>query len=138
MPAPASDSLRLLLVEDDPGHAHLFLRALRRGGIDYPVVVLGDGEEALAFLTGEPRRAGDLLVLDLHLPRLDGKALLARLREDPRLADLPVIVTTTSLDPADEELCHALGCRVFVEKPIDPVAFEEALARLAEEPRSAE
>ncbi len=121
---------RLLVVEDDPGHAMLLARTLRRAGGREEILFFGDGEEVLTFLRGEPEPTRDLLLLDMRLPRLDGLSVLRELRADPLLSDMAVIVTSTTLDPAEEQTCHALGCRSFLEKPIRPDAFFEALRRI--------
>ena len=125
---------RLLVVEDDPGHAALFLRSLRRAGVKNEVVVLEDGDRALEFLRAEHRPGGDVMLLDLRLPGLDGIGVLTALRQDSLLTDLPVIMTSTTLDPKEEEACHMLGCDCFVLKPIRHDAFLEALRRLGVTP----
>ncbi|MDA1266915.1 MAG: response regulator [Planctomycetota bacterium] len=125
---------RLLVVEDDPGHAALFQRTLRRAGVKNEVVVLEDGSTALEFLKQEHRPGEDVMLLDLRLPGLDGIGVLGAMRQDPLLADLPVIMTSTTLDPKEEEVCHVLGCDCFLLKPIRHDAFLGALRRLGVTP----
>jgi CheY-like chemotaxis protein len=128
--------LTVLLAEDDPGHAALIQRNLKRAGIVNDIKHVHDGQEALDFLRCEGPYAHRvpngqmLLVLDINMPRLDGVEVLRRVKADPRTAKLPVIVLTTTDDPREVERCYALGCSIYVTKPVEYVAFVEALQRL--------
>jgi two-component system, chemotaxis family, response regulator Rcp1 len=136
MPAPASTSpVRILLVEDDPDHAALMLHALSKGKFPVVVEVVENGEDALFFL----RRIGafmnapsvELVLLDLHLPRLTGQEVLAEIKEDPQLRRIPVIVLT-GLD-GDEELVqtiHGLHANCFVSKPRSLDEFAQVIKRI--------
>src|SRR5438876_32658 len=102
---PAEQSITILLVEDDPGHARLIERNLRRAHITNDIVILGDGQQAVDYLFKEDTYAGAthamplLLLLDLNLPGLDGTQVLARLKADERTRHIPVIILTTTDEP---------------------------------------
>ncbi len=130
--------LIILIVEDDPGHASLIMKNLKRSGLRNKFIVLKDGEEALDFLfqflrRKEPeRREGDayLLLLDIRLPKVDGIEVLRQIKEDPDLREIPVIMLTTTDDPREIETCYKLGCNVYITKPVDSKQFVEAIMRL--------
>jgi CheY-like chemotaxis protein len=94
----AEQPVTILLVEDDPGHARLIERNLRRALITNPVVTLSDGQQAVDYLWRENTYAGAshalplLLLLDLNLPGLDGSQVLARIKADARTKHIPVII----------------------------------------------
>jgi two-component system, chemotaxis family, response regulator Rcp1 len=111
----------ILLVEDSAPDAMLIRQALREAGVEGTVEVVADGEQALSRLRGgEPP---DLMLLDLNLPRKDGRAVLAEMREDPELREVPVIVLTTSSAPHDVHYCYRNGANSYVRKPLglDPL-----------------
>jgi CheY-like chemotaxis protein len=115
---PENFSVTIVLVEDDPGHARLIERNLRRAHITNDIIVLRDGQEAVEYFfpEGEDMAAGRdiplLVLLDLNLPGLDGYQVLARLKADRRAKRIPVIILTTTDDPRDVERCYDLGCNV--------------------------
>jgi two-component system response regulator len=114
----------ILLVEDDRDEVKVALRALDRAGLDVPVAVANDGVEALELLGLEPE--GELqptprvVFLDLKMPRIDGWEVLRRIREDPRTADVPVVVLSSSDRREDIERSYALGANSFLLKRFDP------------------
>ncbi|HEX4496521.1 MAG TPA: response regulator [Thermoanaerobaculia bacterium] len=126
------DSVTIILVEDDDGHATLVERNLRRSGLDNGFIRLKDGQEALDFLLGAeaPRRESYVLLLDIKMPRVDGIEVLKRLKADPWTATLPVIMLTTTDDPREIERCYQLGCNVYVTKPVEYEQFIDAVKRL--------
>jgi len=116
----------ILIVEDNPDHALLVRIAARRVYPDLDVRIVGDGEKATAYLSGnapfENRLAHPfprLLILDLVMPRLDGFGLLAWIDDQPQLKELPVVTFTSSVNPGDEERALALGADAFYTKPAD-------------------
>ena len=133
---PADQAPTLLLVEDDPGHARLIERNLRRAHLPYAIVVLRDGQAALdyVFSVQEAQSARPLppylMLLDLNLPGCSGMEVLARLKSDPRTRHIPVTVLTTTDDPHEIEQCYALGCNAYLTKPLDEVQFGEVISRL--------
>lgn len=134
MPDPASATI--LLVEDDPGHARLIERNLRRAHLTNTLLVLRNGQEAVDYLfaqsTPEARRQQQpwLIVLDLNLPGLDGYQVLERLKSHPATKHIPVIILTTTDEPRDIERCYALGCNIYLTKPVDYEAFSDAIRQL--------
>jgi two-component system, chemotaxis family, response regulator Rcp1 len=121
-PRVASRSYNVLLVEDNAGDAQLAREAWAEIQPECRVQVTQNGEEAMAFLRRRPPHAGaprpDLVILDLNLPRKDGRELLGEIKRDPALACLPVIVFTTSNAPDDVRRCYELHANCYVIKPV--------------------
>jgi CheY-like chemotaxis protein len=133
---PADQPVTILLVEDDPGHARLIERNLRRAHITNEIITLSDGQQAIDYLFKEHAYADAahvmplLMLLDLNLPRLDGYQVLARLKTDERTRHIPVIILTTTDEPHEIERCYALGCNVYLTKPVEYEEFAEAIRKL--------
>ena len=119
----SSEPIQILLVEDSPGDIRLTREVLRDARIANELHIVGDGEEAMRFLRrqgafdGVPRP--DLILLDLNLPRKDGREVLAELKEDPDLHLIPVIVLTTSAAEQDVLRSYDLNAACYITKPID-------------------
>jgi CheY-like chemotaxis protein len=132
----ASEPVLIVLVEDDDGHANLVERNLRRAGVTNGVQRLRDGQEAIDFIEGQGAFSGRdlalplLVLLDIKMPRVDGTEVLRRVKSNPHTALIPIIVLTTTDDPREIQRCYALGCSVYISKPVDYVAFVEAINRL--------
>ncbi len=135
-PIPMSLSNRarsILIVEDDPLDVILIRDSLATLAADEAIVVCDDGAEAISWLRqtaenvrGHPRLP--LLVLvDLRLPRVDGVTVITWIRRQPRLANLPVVAISGSLDPADVENAFAAGADEFLTKPATPAALRHLL-----------
>lgn len=127
----------ILLVEDNPDDELLTLRALKKNNIRNEVVVARDGAEAIDFLFGEGPYAGrdtthqpQIIMLDLHLPKVSGLDVLKRLREDPRTKVLPVIILTTSKEECDIVNSYSYGANSYIRKPVDLAQFVEAMRQL--------
>ena len=126
----------ILLVEDDPGHARLIEKNLRRSNIKNDIITVSDGQQALDYLSGEGQYAGSecasplLMLLDLNMPVLDGYQVLERMKADGRTRCIPVIVLTTTDDTREVSRCYDLGCNVYVTKPVDYQQFSEAIRKL--------
>ena len=131
-----TDTLNVLMVEDDDGHATLLRRHLRRAGLKSEPVRLRDGQELLDYLTYKSpwseRRPLDsvVMIVDLNMPRLGGAQVLERLKGDDRLARIPVFVLTTTDNPAELDRCYALGAAACLIKPVGPGAFGDLVQRL--------
>lgn len=123
------DPKLILLVEDNPDHEALTLRALRKNNIANQVVVAHDGAEALDLLF-EKRLIPQVILLDLKLPKVDGLDVLKRLRQDPRTELLPVVVLTSSDEERDLVSSYKLGANSYVRKPVDFLEFIEATRQL--------
>ena len=127
---------KILLVEDDPNDVELTLSALRENHIDNEVIVARDGEEALDFLfrrgAYESREAGEpaVVLLDLKLPKVSGMEVLERIKDDPTLRTLPVVVLTSSREEQDLVRSYDLGTNAYVVKPVDFPDFIEAVRQV--------
>jgi CheY-like chemotaxis protein len=126
----------ILLVEDDPGHARLIEKNLRRSNITNDLIVLSDGQQAVDYLFGTGAYAGAkrstrlLMLLDLNLPVLDGYQVLRRMKGDERTKRIPVVILTTTDDAREVGRCYELGCNVYVTKPVEYEQFSEAIREL--------
>lgn len=115
--------VEILLVEDNPLDVRLALEALRDDKVANQVHVVRDGEEALEYLQRRGRHSGalrpDLILLDLNLPKVDGREVLARIKADPSLRRIPVVVMTASQVDSDLMRSFELDVACYVTKPID-------------------
>ena len=113
----------ILLVEDNPGDVRLTEEALKEGKFCNTLHVVHDGVEALAFLMREGQYAGaprpDLIMLDLNLPRKDGREVLADIKTDERLKRIPVVILTTSKSEEDILRSYDLHANCYITKPVD-------------------
>jgi chemotaxis family two-component system response regulator Rcp1 len=119
--------VEILLVEDNPSDVILTQLAMRQCKLANNMQVARDGEEALQILRGEGQFAGsarpDLILLDLNLPRMDGRELLSVIKSDPVLRTIPVVVLTTSEEERDVVESYALHANAYIAKPIDMDQF---------------
>lgn len=124
----------LLLVEDNPGDVDLTREALEESKIHVSLHTVTDGVEALAYLRREDRYADvprpDLVVLDLNLPKLDGREVLERVKRDPDLVSIPVVVMTSSSAEEDVVRSYELHANCFVTKPLDMDQFNKVVRSL--------
>jgi len=131
MTAPVEPSLpiEVLLVEDDPGDVLMTQEAFEEHKVRNKLSVVSDGEEALSYLRREGRFADaprpDLILLDLNLPRVDGREVLAVIKDDEDLRRIPVVVLTTSQADEDIMRSYSLHANAYVTKPVD---FERFIA----------
>lgn len=118
----------VLLVEDSPGDVRLTREAFRHANIAITLHVASDGVEALAFLSQEGLHAEsprpDLILLDLNLPRIDGREVLAQIKADKKLKSIPTVILTTSDASADIATSYRLQANCFLSKPVQLAAFE--------------
>jgi len=126
----------ILIVDDDEGHAILIRENLEMAGLKNPTRHFRDGQMILDFFfdrEGKVVNGHDgtyLVLLDIRMPKVDGIEVLRRLKADPVLHRLPVIMLTTTDDTREVERCHELGCNVYIQKPVDYDKFAEAIQRL--------
>lgn len=127
----------ILLVEDNPDDAELTLRAFRKNNVLNEIVVVRDGVEALDYLYGTGTRAGqepkvipELILLDLKLPKIDGLALLRRLRSEERTCRIPVVVLTSNSDEKSILSSYDLGAKSLLRKPFSFAQFIMATKQL--------
>lgn len=118
-----ANAVEILLVEDNPGDARLTAEALKDGKFHINLQVARDGVEALAKLRQEPPYQDaprpDLILLDLNLPKKDGREVLTEIRADPKLARIPVVVLTTSAAEQDILRAYDLNANCYITKPVD-------------------
>lgn len=115
--------VEILLVEDNPGDVRLAIEALKEGKVVVNMSVAGDGVEAMEFLRRQGKYADaprpDLILLDLNMPRKDGREVLAELKADDELKRIPVVVLTTSKAEEDIVKTYNLNANCYITKPVD-------------------
>jgi CheY-like chemotaxis protein len=120
-------SVEILLVEDNPGDVRLTIEALRESKVRNQLNVVHDGVEALSFLRCEGAFVNavrpDLILLDLNLPRKDGREVLAEIKADARLRTIPVVILTTSRAEQDILRSYELQANCYITKPVDLEQF---------------
>jgi two-component system, chemotaxis family, response regulator Rcp1 len=123
--------VQILLVEDNPGDVRLTEEVLREAKVATKLSTVRDGEEAMAFVRREGAHAGaprpDLILLDLNLPRKDGREVLNELKSDDELRRIPVIVLTTSMAEPDILMSYDLHANCYIHKPIEFEEFSTAI-----------
>ncbi|MEU5567226.1 response regulator [Micromonospora musae] len=128
--------VRILVVDDDPGDVLMIEEALRESDVEKVIDVVGDGEEAMEFLRGEGRHAGalrpDVILLDLNMPRMDGRQVLGAVKQDEELRTIPIVVLTTSNADTDVIGSYTLQANAYVTKPIDLDDFNGVVHRIDE------
>jgi CheY-like chemotaxis protein len=124
--------IRVLLVEDNEGDVELVKRALRRAEKPVSIKVANDGVDALALLRQTDDAAGPphIILLDLNMPRMDGRRLLEVLKADPQLKFIPVVMLTSSQSPADIRACYERFASFYVVKPFDVDDFSKTVHRI--------
>ena len=125
----------IILVEDDDGHALLVERNIKRSGFGNQIIRFKDGAEVLAFLFDgrfavDPRQY--LMLLDLHMPGVDGLTVLRRIKEDTHCKVMPVVILTTTEDPPEIQECYRLGCNLYLTKPVHYQDFVETVVKLGQ------
>jgi CheY-like chemotaxis protein len=130
MTQPESEPITGLLVEDDPGDVVLIQEAFEHNKVRNTLHVAGDGVEAMEFLRSGSRP--DLILLDLNLPRKDGREVLAEVKGDAALRSIPVVVLTTSKAEEDILRSYDLHANAYVTKPVDFNRFIEVVRQIDE------
>ena len=131
-----AEPVTIVLVEDDPGHARLIEKNVRRAGVNNTITHFASGTEALAHLFGFDTagkrliKTPILVLLDLNLPDMSGIDILARIKADDTLRLAPVVVLTSTDDRAEIQRCYDLGCNVYITKPVDYESFAAAIRQL--------
>jgi len=123
--------VEILLVEDNPGDIRLTQEALKEGNVPHSLNAVMDGAEAIKYLFKEGRYAGaktpDLILLDLNLPKKDGKEVLKKIKHDSVLKRIPVVVLTTSNAGSDITKAYDLHANCYITKPVDFNRFIEVI-----------
>ena len=126
----------ILLVEDDPGHARLIEKNLRRAGIMNRMIHLDDGQKAVDFrfsqgdYANQERPSPLLVLLDLNLPGVPGTQILRHMKENETTRRVPVVILTTTEDSREVSKCYELGCNIYITKPVDYEQFSQAIQQL--------
>jgi len=135
-PNDVGEPIEILMVDDSMGDVRLAQEALKEARVGNRLSVVHDGEQAMKFLRREDGYAEaprpDLVLLDLNMPRMDGREVLARIKGDPELRSIPVVVLTTSEAEADIVKAYDLHANAYITKPVDLEAFLDAV-RVVEE-----
>lgn len=133
-PEPPAPKVEILLVEDDPGDVLMTTEALEESKLLHTLHVLNDGEEAVRYLRREApyedAQRPDLVLLDLNLPRLDGREVLSIIKADTALRSIPCVVLTTSDAEDDVARSYDLHANAYVTKPVDFNAFTRVVRQI--------
>jgi CheY-like chemotaxis protein len=132
-------SQTILIVEDSDDDYMATVRAFKKANLMNPVQRCTNGDQAIDYLLQRGEFSGpdkaprpNIILLDLNLPGTDGKEVLRRIKSDPVLQKIPVVVLTTSNAEKDIEQCYAAGANSYVQKPVDLVGFIQSVARLSD------
>ncbi|MBU1325171.1 MAG: response regulator [Alphaproteobacteria bacterium] len=127
-----SHPVKIVMVEDDHGHARLIEKNIRRANISNEIAHFADGGSALDYLFSEEVKLNGplLILLDLNLPDMSGTDILQKVKGDERLRRAPVVILTTTDDKVEIQRCYDLGCNVYITKPVDYENFADAIRQL--------
>ena len=137
MEMPKTQSVTIMLVEDDDGHRLLIRENLRAGGVVNDLIEMRDGQQALDYLTRRGQyqdrtkspRPG-LILLDIKMPKADGFTVLEAIKADPELRLIPVLMLTSTDDQLEVNRCYTLGANSYVVKPVRYEEFQERIRAL--------
>lgn len=128
--------VKIVMIEDDEGHARLIERNIRRSGVNNEIIPFVNGTDAVNYLFGSDGTADQhkgqalLILLDLNLPDMTGIDILRRVKDNPTLKSAPVVVLTTTDDAQEIKRCYELGCNVYITKPVNYENFANAIRQL--------
>lgn len=126
-----SETVDVLLVEDNPGDVRLTEETFKRNEFDAELHVVTDGQQALEYLMeDEDATRPDLVLLDLNLPKANGLEVLEAIKSDDELKVIPVIVLTSSDAPSDVLACYRRHANAYLSKPLDPDDFDDLMNAL--------
>ena len=131
-----TEHVKIVMIEDDEGHARLIEKNIRRAGVNNEILPFGNGTEAVKFLFGADgtavsnRGRAMLIMLDLNLPDMSGVDILKRVKENEHLKRTPVVVLTTTDDEREIKRCYDLGANVYITKPVNYDSFANAIRQL--------
>src|SRR5260221_4995808 len=131
-----SKAVKIIMIEDDEGHARLIERNIRRTGVNTDIVPCSNDTAAASYLFGSDGTGTDhkgealLILLDLNLPDMTGIDILRRVKESKCLKCTPVVVLTTTDDSQEIKRCYELGCNVYITKPVNYESFANAIRQL--------
>jgi CheY-like chemotaxis protein len=128
--------VKIIMIEDDEGHARLIERNIRKSGVNNEILPFTNGTDAIKYLFGSDGQGvahkGEalLILLDLNLPDMTGTEILKRIKENRHLKAAPVVVLTTTDDTEEIKRCYELGCNVYITKPVNYESFANAIRQL--------
>ena len=128
--------VKIVMIEDDEGHARLIERNIRRSGVNNDIMPFTNGTDAVKYLFGSDGSASEhkdqalLILLDLNLPDMTGIDILKRIKENSYIKCAPVVVLTTTDDDQEIKRCYELGCNVYITKPVNYESFANAIRQL--------
>ena len=131
-----TEHVRIIMIEDDEGHARLIERNIRRAGVTNEIIPFANGGDAVKFLFGADgsalahRGKALLIMLDLNLPDMSGIDILQRVKGNEHLKRTPVVVLTTTDDEREVKRCYDLGANVYITKPVNYDSFANAIRQL--------
>ncbi len=130
----SQQTVSIVMIEDDEGHARLIEKNIRRAGISNDISHFTDGTSALDYLFNDPSgpalNGPALVLLDLNLPDMSGTSILEKIKQDEKLHRTPVVVLTTTDDKVEIQRCYDLGCNVYITKPVNYESFADAIRQL--------
>jgi two-component system, response regulator len=129
--------IEVLLVEDNDSDAEMIIRALKKNNLANRLLHVKDGDKALNFLFAEGEYSGrhiesipKIILLDIKMPKVNGKEVLKKIKTDPRTSKIPVVVLTASQEDPDIKECYSMGANGYVVKPMEFDEFHKAIAEL--------
>jgi two-component system, chemotaxis family, response regulator Rcp1 len=129
---PSHEPVEILLVEDNPGDVDLMREAFKESTVLSRLTVAADGEEALSFLRAQTGFCPDIVILDLNLPKKDGREVLAEMKADIKLRTIPVVIFSSSEAERDLQQAYALHANCFVTKAVDLEMFLASVRAIAD------
>lgn len=132
----AISQVKILLVEDNLGHARLIQKNIIRANIKNEILILDDGQKALDYFfnkEGQPTEKVQepiLILLDLNLPNVSGLQVLERIKTHQATKHIPVIILSTTDSQGEMQRCYELGCNIYITKPVEYEQFSDAIQRL--------
>lgn len=128
-----SNLTKIIMIEDDRGHARLIEKNIRRSGVTNDIAHFENGSDALSYLSDSFKNKDEkshLVLLDLNLPDMSGTEILKTIKENGASRRTPVIVLTTTDDKKEIQKCYDLGCSVYIRKPVSYETFSDAIRKL--------
>ncbi len=130
-----TQEIDLLLIEDNASDAELILRALKKNNLANQVLHVKDGNEALTFLMGQGKYEGTknipkVVLLDLKMPKVNGKETLMRIKDNNKIKNIPVVVLSSSREDSDINECYDLGANGYVVKSVESDEFEKTISNI--------
>ena len=133
---PHAKPVKIVMIEDDEGHARLIEKNIRRAGVGNEIIPFVNGTDALNYLLGDDRSGvassgrQQLILLDLNLPDMTGIDILQKLKGNKHTKRSPIVVLTTTDDSREIQLCYDLGANVYITKPVNYEGFANAIRQL--------